>query len=267
EYSILNYHPPSSGSQQLDAVTDVAQRIPLTVSGQAFSVQTRQFRPGAPIITLDSNPFVSTLGLRPLNVLHIQPDHQQSDVWQWSFDLQRELPYQTSVTLGYVGSKNTHVGNSIGNYNAADPSPNTNFQPRRPLPRFYDPFTPQLGIQSLGAIRYLDTNGNGHYHGLQMKIEKRFAKGLSYGLAYTFSKALGEGQDGTNEGGGIQGPRDRRGSKARYSYDQTHSAIFHWVWEIPIGQHLKGVPAAALKGWQTNGIVTFRSGFPFNPTV
>jgi outer membrane receptor protein involved in Fe transport len=265
-YSILNLHPPLSGSEQYNAVTDPALRIPVTVDDQSFSIQTRQFRPGSPVLTLD-NPFVGARGSRPVNVLHIQPNHQNSDVWQWSFDIQRELPNQTALTVTYVGSKNTHVANSIGNFNAATPSPNTNFQPRRPYPRFFDPATPDRGIQDTGSIRFLDSYGNGFYHGLQVKLDRRFGRGLSYGFAYAFSKALGEGENGGNEGAGIQNPLDRGGSRARYSFDQTHSAVLHWVWELPFAHNLHGLPGAVLKGWQTNGILTLRSGFPFTPTV
>jgi hypothetical protein len=57
------------------------------------------------------------------------------------------------------------------------------------------------------------------------------------------------------------------GSRGRRAFDQRHAAMFHWVWSIPFGRNLKGFPAALLKGWQTNGIVTLRSGFPFTPTV
>jgi hypothetical protein len=43
--------------------------------------------------------------------------------------------------------------------------------------------------------------------------------------------------------------------------------MIHWVWEIPLGRSLKGAAAGVLKGWQTNGILTLRSGFPYTPTV
>ena len=53
-------------------------------------------------------------------------------------------------------------------------------------------------------------------------------------------------------------------SRGRYKFDQTHAAVFHWVWEIPWGSSLTGPAGAILKGWQTNGVLTFRSGFPLN---
>jgi hypothetical protein len=261
----LNLQPPLSGSTQYDSVTDPAERGSVVANGVTTTYQTRQFRPGIPIITLDDPFSGGQVRLQPKNLTTVPPNHKNSDVWQWSFDLQRELLGQMALTVGYVGSKNTHVANSLPNSNAAPPSPDSNFQPLRPYPKFYDPLTPQLGIQDLGAIRTFDTYGNGAYHGLQVKVEKRFAQGFSFGLAYTFSKALGEGENSGNESGGIQDPLNRAGSRGRYAFDQTHSAVIHWVWEIPFGRTLKGVPGVLLKGWQANGILTLHTGFPFTP--
>ena len=43
--------------------------------------------------------------------------------------------------------------------------------------------------------------------------------------------------------------------------------MIHWVWELPFGKSLTGPAGGLLKGWQTNGILTLRSGFPFTPLV
>ena len=43
--------------------------------------------------------------------------------------------------------------------------------------------------------------------------------------------------------------------------------VVNFVWELPFGKNLTGAAAGFLKGWQSNGILTLRSGFPFNPTV
>ena len=47
----------------------------------------------------------------------------------------------------------------------------------------------------------------------------------------------------------------------------THNAVIHFVYELPFGKTWKGVPGVLLKGWQTNGIVSLRTGFPFSATV
>ncbi|MCC6858692.1 MAG: TonB-dependent receptor [Bryobacterales bacterium] len=263
--SHLNLVPPLSGFQQLNAVTDAAGSVTVPAGGRTYTLPTRKFRSGITPITLD-DPFGGGVArTSALSIRYMPDDRKDSDVWQWSFDIQRELPYSTAFTIGYVGSKNTHVPNNDGAFNQATPSPDTNFQPRRRFPYIYDPAQPEKGIQSLGAVSYYGTYGNGFYHGLQAKLEKRYANGISYGLAYTFSKSHGDGEDGANEGSGLQNINDRLGSRGRRAFDQRHAAVFHWVWALPFGKSLRGVPAAVLKGWQTNGIVTLRTGFPFTP--
>jgi hypothetical protein len=253
-WTIMNLMPPKSGSLLYSSVTD-------PVAGTVF----RRYRDGAPIITM-SDPFLTRTtaqaAVRPIALTHAKPDTKDSDVWKWNFDVQRELPFNMAVTIGYVGNKGTHTGNSIGNYNDALPSPNTDFQSRRPFQPFYDPALPQRGIQTVSTIRYLDSYGNSFYHGLQMKLDKRFSSGLTGGIAYTFSKAHGDGEAGGNEGVFYQNPNDRLGSRGRFRFDQRHVFVANFVWELP-GQKMTGALRHIIGGWQSNGIVSLRSGFPF----
>ncbi len=50
-----------------------------------------------------------------------------------------------------------------------------------------------------------------------------------------------------------------------FRFDQTHNFVTHFVWELP-GQNLSGFAKHIIGGWQTNGILSIRSGFPFNVT-
>ena len=129
QISTANLMPPLSGFQQFDSITDPVAGSP-----------TRRFRPGEPIITL-YDPFSGTRANPPVSVWRLEPDRQERDVWQWSFDIQRELRGNMSLTVGYVGSKTSHSANSYENFNGALPSPDTNFQNRRPLRQFLRPST------------------------------------------------------------------------------------------------------------------------------
>jgi hypothetical protein len=265
QISTANLHPPLSGNQQFDSVTDAAGTIPVSYAGQNYTSQLRRFRPGSPVLTLD-NPFVGSIQARPVGVRMFQQDRSDRDVWQWSFDIQRELPRDIALTVGYVGSKTTHSANGWESLNAAPASPDTNFGARRPYTQFYDPATPELGVQALGRIAPFDASANQHYHGLQTRLEKRYSHGLTFGVSYTYSKASGDGEDGGNESPGWQAG-DRASSRGRSAFDLTHNAVIHYVYEIPFGKSLHGVLGAVLKGWQTNGILSLRSGFPFSVTV
>jgi len=253
-WTIMNLMPPKSGSLLYSSITDP---VPSTLF--------RRYRAGSPIITMD-DPFLTRTtaqaAVRPVAVLHSKPDTKDPEVFKWNFDIQRELPYNMALTVGYVGNKGTHTGNSIGNYNDALPSSNTDVQSRRPFQEFFDPAIPQRGIQTVSTIRYLDSYGNSFYHGMQMKLDKRFSGGLTGGIAYTFSKSHGDGEAGGNEGVFYQDPRNRAASRGRFRFDQTHNFVANFVWELP-GQKMTGPLRHVIGGWQSNGIVAIRTGFPF----
>src|SRR5262249_25308325 len=137
---------------------------------------------------------------------------------------------------------------------------------RRIIPFFADGVGgPQ---RPLTRLRLLDSNANSWYHAMQVNAEKRLSRGLRLTLAYTWSKAMGEGY-GRNEGGGAlqntyQNPRDRAAEKARYGFDYTHNAVISFLYELPVIPAFKDNAAKyVFGGWQMNGIVALRSGLPF----
>jgi hypothetical protein len=81
-FSILNLQPPLSGTFGFLQVTDVAQVIPYSYGGQNYSLQTRLFRPGSTVLTLE-NPFPGqgTAAART-NVLAMIPDNKASNYVQ-----------------------------------------------------------------------------------------------------------------------------------------------------------------------------------------
>lgn len=267
-FTILNLQPPRSGTFSFTPVTDLFQILQYEYNGRTYNIQTRKYRPGTQIITLGNLfPGQGTAPARQ-NLTVMPPNNRSSNKIEWSLDLQRALPWQSQISVAYVGSKTSNLDNNVSNFNSPDPSLNNDIDNRRPYQWYIDP---DLGNapRRLGTIRYLDSYANAHYHGLQVHAEKRHSHGLIMGLAYTYSKALGEGY-GRNEGGGgvggvYQNPRDRAADKGRFGFDVTHNAVFNWVYEMPFLKHFRGgVRGFLLSGWQTNGILTLRSGFPFN---
>jgi hypothetical protein len=265
-FSILNLQPPLSGTFGFLQVTDVAQVLSYEYAGQTYPLQTRRFRPGSTVLTLD-NPFPGqgTAAART-NVLSMIPDNRASNYVQWSFDIQRQLPWNTILTVGYVGSKTSHLDNTVPNFNSPDPSPDTDINRRRPYQAYVsagEGNEPRL----LNDIRYLDSYANASYHGLQVQAQKRYSHGVTLGLAYTYSKSLGEGYGRNDPAGDVQAvyqnPRDRRNDRTRYGFDITHNAVANFVYDLPLLRGSKSFVKAAFGGWQASGIVTLRTGFPF----
>ncbi|MDQ6665835.1 MAG: TonB-dependent receptor [Acidobacteriota bacterium] len=261
-FQILSRNPPQSGTFGYNAVFDPAQTIAYPYGGQTYNISTYKLRDGSPILTT-ANPFPGNGGLtgNAANVILMPFDNKQPTVVSWSFDVQRELPWQTVLMVAYVGNKSTHVETSIAGYNSPAPSTNTNIQGRRPYQAYVSqgqgntPFT-------LGSIRYLDSNANADYNGLQVSIEKRFSAGLTFTGNYVYSKALGEGYE-RNGGNQIQDARNRNQERGRYPFDLTHTSSNSFVYQPPFLAHFKGWKRAVIGGWQTSGILTIHTGFPF----
>lgn len=250
-YSILNLNPPLSGS-----------------SNFANSISNNVLIPGTTVYNF-TNPFGTPSPTSAVSANVLNRDNFQPYVAQWSFDIQRRLPWDATLSVGYVGSKTTHLDNTV-ELNNPDPffiTATDTVQNRRPYPFIVD-----NGVRRpLTRIRFLDSGGNSWYEGLQVSLRKRYSNGFVYTLAYTYSKTLMEGY-GRNEGDGInsntyQNKYDRRSEKGRVGFDARHVAVMSFIYDVPVPNALKsGFAGAVFSGWQTNGIITLRSGLPFTVT-
>ncbi len=248
-YTILNLNPPLSGS------TNFANS---TSNGAIINPAAGYFGFANPFGAINRSSAISA------NVLN--PENFQPVVYQWSLDVQRRLPGDLTLNVGYVGSKTAHLDNTV-EFNSPDPAFNTassSLQSRRPVQFVIDD-----GVQRpLTRLRWLDSGANAWYQGLQTTLQKRFARGFAFSLAHTWSKSLMEGY-GRNEGDGFnpnayQNPRNRAADKQRAGFDVTHNLVASFVYEIPVMASMKKGPASLLfAGWQTNGILSFRTGFPY----
>jgi hypothetical protein len=97
---------------------------------------------------------------------------------------------------------------------------------------------------------------------MQTQVRKRFSKGLQFGVAWTWSKALDvtDGYNGTIAT--YLSPRAQDWGKA--GFDRTHIVSGNWLWNIPRASRAwtNSVVKAVGDRWQLSGIVSFISGAP-----
>jgi hypothetical protein len=134
---------------------------------------------------------------------------------------------------------------------------------------------PQFNTVTIGNTSY----GASTYHSLQLKVERRFARGFSLLIAYTLSKLMDDVAATTTgfpgeffAGDSLQNVHYRRNERSVASYDAPHYLAFNGVWELPFGKGKTwltdaGVVRTVLGNWQVNGISTFRSGVPLSLTT
>ncbi len=139
---------------------------------------------------------------------------------------------------------------------------------------FFRPF-PQFA-----GINVIDSNDYSTYHALQVMVQRKATKSLTFQGSYTWSKSLdtrsfdpafttagtGNGQSASSTPFNIY---DRSLNYARSDFDRTHVFIGYAVWDLPfgkggwIGDGAPGFVQRVIEGWNANGVVTLQSGRPF----
>ncbi|MFN0111436.1 MAG: TonB-dependent receptor domain-containing protein [Blastocatellia bacterium] len=130
------------------------------------------------------------------------------------------------------------------------------------------------------SLFYLDSGGDSYYHGLQATLRRRFEKGFSFGLAYTFSKSIDNmsvDPVGAASGGGLSTTNSRTATdiydwnidRAVSDFDRRHVLVVNGLWELPFGKGksiwggANGFVNQIIGGWSLNGILFAMTGQPF----
>jgi len=178
----------------------------------------------------------------------IRPGYMQN----WNFLIEREIASGMLARIAYVGSKGTHLLNTI-DVNPGIFAPGataSNLNQRRPYTR-------------IGQLAMGNSNGNSSYNGLQVTVQRRYAAGFSVLANYTWSKAIDYSSFGSIEGNQTgPDPFNIRNNRGPAEFDVTHRFVLSGVWQLPtLGQSHRMV-RAVLGGWQSNGILTAQTGNP-----
>jgi hypothetical protein len=171
---------------------------------------------------------------------------------QWNFGVQRQLNGATTVTLNYVGSGSRLLAVGGPPNTAPTPGPGAP-QSRAPYPYIAPTF-------------YDRSIGKASYNGLQFQLERRYSKGWTYQVSYTWSKSIDIASSGWYgvEGQSLQDPYRVQGSRGPSGFDLTHVFSVNMLYDLPIGKgkaFSTGSKAAdyILGNWQINGIFISRS--------
>ena len=220
--------------------------------------------PGTAIIPVVGK--VGTTSLLTQNYTVVNLNFREPYTESWNLAVQHALPGKFVLEAAYVGNHGVDLP-TVYNLNAATlPSP-TATNANRPL------FTPLHPLTGNVALKFLGTSSN--YNALQAKLDRKLSGGFLMTTAYTFSKALGYVNEGSNTinstVGGLQNYIGSiRSNYAPLAFDRRHTFVQSLIYELPFGKGkplLKsGVGSMFLGGWQVSTILTVMSGLPLNIT-
>jgi hypothetical protein len=221
---------------------------------------------------LSSIPSASAGIFAPASVNGFDRQGHIPTTYNWNLSVQRQLPYNFVIDVGYVGSRSLHniIRNNYntvplgsawlpGNQDPTNPNPQFDGSTTKPI-NLYRPFPGYENVNVLGFA------GFSRYNSLQVSANKRFGNGLIYTLAYTWGRATGVG---SGDGDFIHPVNFRLANLGPLSFDVPHRIAMSWVYDLPklarAGSAFNNpVTRVVFNGWQVSGIFERQSGNPQN---
>ena len=194
----------------------------------------------------------------------ISQDHQTLYAHHFNASIQRQLSGTMLFELQYIGNMAHRVaGGGTVNINEVRPElrGTTQNQKLRPFPQFGN------------LVWRAPAWGNSSYNSLNVKLEKRFSRGLNLLGTYTWSKFLEDVPPGSEissaAGGGQQSYYARHLDKGLSGNDIRHRLTTSFVYELPVGKDKPlAIHNAVLNriagGWSLGLISEIRSGVPYS---
>jgi hypothetical protein len=184
-------------------------------------------------------------GLAPAS---IDSDLDNAYVQSWNLNIQREITPSLGVTVGYFGSKGTHLRISR--------NINQPLNGVRPFARLStsSPINPNAQVLNITEISNV---GNSNYNALWLTANKRLSRGLQFNASYTYSKSI-DYNSLNSQGVVVQNSYDIRNDRGLSDFDARHRFVINALYELP----LKG--SRLVDGWQLGTIVQLQSGNPVN---
>jgi hypothetical protein len=239
----------------------------------------------------------------------VQPNMQTPTLISWTLKLEHEISPNTSITVAYLGSHGYHelVGVDANEspsvicpaspcpavfptWNPALPTsatndPNIGFPIGSPLAgapvpagTFYIPVGTKKANPAIANTWTWFSEGVSTYHALQVDLRRRFSHGLTLRGAYTFSKALDDGDSlnqttANNAPGLVSNPLNLAADKGLATFDVRNIGIINLLYELPFGRGrqfasgYEGWTGSLIGGWALSTIITAQSGFPITPQL
>ncbi len=218
---------------------------------------------------------------------------------QWNFTIEREITPDLSISAGYVGTKGTRLYSQLAPINTLDPKLLSmgsklydEFSPgqteldgvKAPYAGWAEQMTgcaPSVAQAMLPYPQYCNSiygnnenAGNSTFHSLQMKVEKRWSKGLWLLGSYTLAKSITDAE--TNQStemlwgsGGAISTFERHRNKALSADDVPQTLVISAMYDLPFGNGQRWLGKtnrlanALVGGWKISTIFRASSGTPF----
>jgi len=218
---------------------------------------------------------------------------------QYSLNVERELPKQFVLSLGYIGSKGTRLRSGFSPVNALPldalklGAPFLQMQ-LADVTAAQRSYAQSVGVSlpaTLAAVfpgfngtvaqslkpfpqygritEHMESQGQSLYNALKIDLNRRFSQGIQAGVSYTFAKLLTDAAEdlfgNSPITGVVQNPYDRASLWTPSPNIVPNSLVINFLAELPFGKGKRylnrdGAADRIIGGWQVSGVVRYRNG-------
>lgn len=241
----------------------VASGIPggvFNIASSANQALNSAFGAGGTLASISAtNPLFSPPSLTTSDAKLRQPRY-----YEWNLEIQRQLPWTSTLSVNYVGNRGVHemIANSgLNAFCSACAAGFKIFPYAPPDPRFFQ-------------VTQYQSSGVSRYDGLLVSARKTMSAHLQFTLNYAYSHSMDDVSNGGFAGfssTGILSPIDPFNLRAynwgNSDYDVRHYLSASYVLEDAIrGAGFHRGSDLLFGGWTLSGAIFHRTGFPFSVT-
>lgn len=209
----------------------------------------------------------------PMSLNVLDPKFATPYAVNYNLTIQRELPGQMILSVGYVGSQGRHLERAFELNPAINPAgcaASATCRNNRVFQGFVAPENWKYDPLTFGSVGQQATDGNSRYNSLQTSLSKRVSHGLSFTISYTYAHAQDNGSSFENTSFGVRGtnPFIDQLNWGDSQFDARQRFVTGYQYEIPVPHKLtsNGALSRIFKGWRVAGNTTLQMGFPINLT-
>ena len=242
-----------------ETVLNNAQTSPFRVQGTVLNPPQGLFPAGiAPLVVAPAD------SLQTWNFNDVNP--RRNYVFQWNFNIQRQLTPSTAVTIAYAGSHGVHNPYQVDTVDLVFPT-------KTPVGYLWpNPIgSGTLLNPNASSIQTTMWQSRSSYNALQASLVKNMSHGVQLQGSFTWSKTI------DNSSGSFAGDNfaDSYGNlpwfdmniiRGLADFNVGRNLVINGLWDVPAPTSLGGPTGWLTKGWELGGIFSLSDGVPFFPT-
>ncbi len=193
------------------------------------------------------------------NTFAVNRNYRTPYTGTWNASLQHDFGGGFFAELGYLGTKGTRL--------------DVRTLPNQAVPGSSRSTDQSNQVGNASGFTYDQAVGNSMFNALQLRLNRRFNRGISLTAFYQFAKSIDDSSTFGGAGNTVaQNWLDIAAERGLSSFDVRHQLSANFVWTSPVagpGSHMNAESKAGrlLKDWQLSGGITAKTGNPLTARV